>query len=201
MDRHVEKVQRYRWCSERALGAITWLRVIRKQKKVYAEEGKGKDTWAKHLVSLSPAGHQSQSEISKQLSNTPNLQPGGSRTSVSTAEEGWGRVRVGRLSSHFPGQPEAVVRERNPWVSLTRVCSYCSARGSIPSPATVAAAAVAAAISVHCPLASSCFSGSGLDSAPGSLSPRPHPSCPLSPGGRVQSATGPRARAAGSASR
>lgn len=55
--------------------AVTWAPVVSEENKnVYAEGGKGKDTWAKHLVSLSSAGHQSQPETSKQLSNTPNPQ-------------------------------------------------------------------------------------------------------------------------------
>lgn len=68
MDRHLEKVHRYR---ERVLGCCNL--VSGKNKIVSAEGSKGKDTWAKHLVSLSSPGHQSQPETSKQLSNTLNL--------------------------------------------------------------------------------------------------------------------------------
>jgi hypothetical protein len=79
----IDGVQKEHWA------AVTWTQVVSEENKnVYAEVGKRKDTWAKHLVSLSSAGHQSQPETSKQLSNTLNPQPGGSRTSVSIAEKG-----------------------------------------------------------------------------------------------------------------
>lgn len=58
--------------------------------------------------------------------------------------------------------------------SLTRVCSYCSARGSIPSSA---AGPAAAAISAHSPLASHRGSGSGSARFP-ARGARAH-SCPV----------------------